>query len=92
MAELDRGEGNGNGYAGKVVVGLLAGAALGAGLGLLFAPKAGSQLRRQIGERASRLANTTSTTYRRASERAGAGWKTARRFYDKGREATAMRG
>ena len=41
---------------------------------------------------ANKLANTTSTTYRKASEKAGAGWKTARRFYDKGREATAMRG
>ena len=71
MAELDRGERNGNGYAGKVVVGLLAGAALGAGLGLLFAPKPGSQLRRQIGEGANKLANTTSTAYRKASEKAG---------------------
>ena len=92
MAELDPGNGNGNGYAGKVVVGLLAGAAFGAGLGLLFAPKAGSQLRRQIGEGANKLANTTSTTYRKASERAVAGWKTARLVYDKGREVTAKLG
>lgn len=76
--ELDRVDGKGNGYAGTFVIGLLAGATVGAGLGLLFAPKTGSQLRRQIGERASTVANTTSATYRKASNKAMTGWKAAR--------------
>jgi gas vesicle protein len=82
---------------GRFAVGLLVGAACGAGLGLLFAPKVGSQLRRQIGERATNLANVTSSTYRKASGRAVTGWKAAKTFYDSarsanGHEATGPRG
>jgi len=53
-------EGNGSGF----IMGLLAGTVIGAGLGMLLAPKSGSDLRGQIGNRASEQ-------YRRASERAG---------------------
>jgi gas vesicle protein len=68
----DRVDNEGNGYgSGSFMMGLLAGTVLGAGLGMLFAPKAGSDLRRQLGEQADSLANNASQTYRRASQAAG---------------------
>ena len=85
-----------SGSAGQFAIGLVVGAAVGAGLGLLFAPKVGSQLRHQIGERATNLATATSATYRKASDRAATGWKAAKTFYDtarstNGHDATAVR-
>lgn len=68
-----------NEHGGGFMMGLLTGTVLGAGLGMLLAPKAGSELRGQIGEQARNLANTASEQYRRASEQAG-GWA------DKGRD------
>src|SRR4051812_18770985 len=62
---------NEGGGGGSFVMGLLTGTVLGAGLGMLFAPKAGSELRNQIGEQAGNLANTASDGYRRATEQAG---------------------
>jgi gas vesicle protein len=60
-------------HGGGFMMGLLTGTVLGAGLGMLLAPKAGSELRGQLGEQARNLANTASEQYRRASESAG-GW------------------
>jgi gas vesicle protein len=60
-------------HGGGFMMGLLTGTVLGAGLGMLLAPKAGSELRGQLGEQARNLANTASEQYRRASEQAG-GW------------------
>ena len=57
-------ESNGNG-GGSFVMGLLTGTVLGAGLGMLFAPKAGSELRNQLSEQAGNLANV----YLNASQR-----------------------
>lgn len=65
---------------GSFVMGLLAGAALGAGLGMLFAPKAGSELRNQLSERAGALANQAQEGYRKVTENAG-------QWADKGKEA-----
>jgi gas vesicle protein len=62
---------NEGGGGGSFVMGLLTGTVLGAGLGMLFAPKAGSELRSQIGEQAGNIANTASDGYRRATEQAG---------------------
>src|SRR5512144_1085965 len=62
---------NEGGGGGSFVMGLLTGTVLGAGLGMLFAPKAGSDLRNQISEQAGNLANQASEGYRRASEMAG---------------------
>ena len=45
----DRFDNEGNG-GGSFVMGLLTGTVLGAGLGILFAPKAGSELRNQLSE------------------------------------------
>ncbi len=64
---------NEGGGGGSFVMGLLTGTVLGAGLGMLFAPKAGTELRSQVAEQAGNLANTASEGYRRASEAAG-GW------------------
>jgi gas vesicle protein len=61
--EKRSGEGGG-GFA----LGFVAGAMIGAGLGILFAPKAGSDLRRQLGEQADALANNASETYRKTSQ------------------------
>jgi gas vesicle protein len=60
-----------NGNGGSFVLGLLAGAALGAGLGMLFAPKSGSELRSKISEQAGSLASKAidraTETYKRAT-------------------------
>ena len=65
---------------GGFMMGLLTGTVLGAGLGMLLAPKAGSELRGAIGEQARNLGSTVSEASRRASETA-TGW------VDRGREA-----
>src|SRR3954463_4070792 len=70
---------NEGGGGGSFVMGLLTGTVLGAGLGMLFAPKAGTELRNQVMEQAGNLANTASEGYRRASETAG-------EYADRGRE------
>src|SRR5215204_4022215 len=72
---------------GSFVMGLLTGTVLGAGLGMLFAPKAGSELRNQVAEQAGNLANTASEGYRRASEAAGSWADKGREAYDKARDA-----
>jgi gas vesicle protein len=69
-------EGGGGGF----LLGLLTGAVLGAGLGLLLAPKAGSDLRGAIGEQAKNWGNKASEQYKRASETAG-------QWAERGREA-----
>lgn len=74
---------NEGGGGGSFVMGLLTGTVLGAGLGMLFAPKAGSELRSQIGEQAGNLANTASDGYRRATEQAG-------QWADRGRDAASQ--
>src|ERR1044072_5555288 len=68
----DRFENEGNG-GGSFVMGLLTGTVLGAGLGMLFAPKSGSELRNQLSEQAGNLANTASEGFRGGWE-AGGDW------------------
>jgi gas vesicle protein len=58
---------------GGFMMGLLTGTVLGAGLGMLLAPKAGTELRGQIGEQARNIGNKATDQYRRASE-AASGW------------------
>ena len=65
---------------GSFLMGLLAGTVLGAGLGMLFAPKPGSELRGQLGEQASRLRSTANDAYGTATEKVG-------QMVDRGREA-----
>lgn len=72
---LEREEGSG-----AFLMGLLAGTVLGAGLGMLFAPKAGSELRSQLSEQANKLRDTATDTYNQASEK-------VTQMVDRGREA-----
>jgi gas vesicle protein len=58
---------------GGFMMGLLTGTVLGAGLRMLLAPKAGTELRGQIGEQARNIGNKATDQYRRASE-AASGW------------------
>jgi gas vesicle protein len=82
----DRFENEGN-SGGSFVMGLLTGTVLGAGLGMLFAPKAGSELRGQISEQASNLANQAPEVYRKASEAAGQWADRGKEAYGKARDA-----
>jgi gas vesicle protein len=93
----DRFENEGSG-GGSFVMGLLTGTVLGAGLGMLFAPKSGSALRSQLSEQAGNLANTASEGYRKAAENAGQWAQTGKEaagelaergkdVYDKARDA-----
>jgi len=75
------------GGGGSFVMGLLTGTVLGAGLGMLFAPKAGSELRNQLSEQAGNVANQASEGYRRASETAGQWAEKGRDVYNKASEA-----
>jgi gas vesicle protein len=52
------------------LVGLLAGTVVGAGLGLLFAPKPGSDLRQQLADQANTLRHQASEGYQRAADTA----------------------
>ena len=69
---------------GSFLMGLLAGTVLGAGLGMLFAPKAGSELRSQLGTQLSdqtgRLREVADQSYQQASEKVS-------QIVDRGREA-----
>lgn len=78
-------EGTGGGF----MMGLLTGTVLGAGLGMLLAPKAGSELRGAIGEQAKNISNKANEQYRRASESAGTWAEKGREFVDKAREAVS---
>ena len=55
---------------GSFMMGLLTGTVLGAGLGMLFAPKTGHDLRNQLGEQATSLGRVAGEQYRRASDKA----------------------
>ena len=71
---------NEGGGGGSFVMGLLTGTVLGAGLGMLFAPKSGAELRSQIGDQAGRLRDAANETYTQASGKVG-------HMVDRGREA-----
>jgi len=73
------------------LMGLLAGTVLGAGLGMLFAPKTGSELRSQIGEQAGKLRTTAADGYQQATEKVTQGYQQATekvsQIVDRGKEA-----
>ena len=54
---------------GSFLMGLLAGTVLGAGLGMLFAPKPGAEVRKQLSEQATRFRSTATDTIQQASEK-----------------------
>ena len=78
---------NEGGGGGGFMMGLLTGTVLGAGLGMLLAPKAGSELRGAIGEQARNLGNAASEQYKRATDTAGTWAERGREMVDKAREA-----
>jgi len=80
---------NEGGGGGSFVMGLLTGTVLGAGLGMLFAPKSGSELRGQISEQANNFANQAQDQYRKVSEAAGDIADRGREMYDKARDAVS---
>lgn len=65
---------------GSFLMGLLAGTVLGAGLGMLFAPKPGAELRSQLSEQTGRLRSSANDAYSQASEK-------VHQMVDRGREA-----
>jgi gas vesicle protein len=67
MAEYER---YGNEGGGGFMMGLLTGAVIGAGIGMLLAPKAGSEIRGQVADQARTFGNKANEQYRRASETA----------------------
>ena len=73
---------------GSFLMGLLAGTVLGAGLGMLFAPKTGSELRSQIGEQAGKLRSSATDTYQQASEKVSQIVDRGREAYDRARGTT----
>lgn len=73
---------------GSFLMGLLAGTVLGAGLGMLFAPRPGSELRNQLTEQAGRLRSTAGDAYSQASDKVGQIVDRGREAYDRARTST----
>ncbi len=76
-------EGGGGGF----MMGLLAGTVLGAGIGMLLAPKAGAELRGQLGEQARNLGSVANEQYKKASDSATEWAEKGREFVGQAREA-----
>jgi gas vesicle protein len=74
---------------GSFLMGLLAGTVLGAGLGMLFAPKAGSELRSQLGEQAGRIRTQANDSYQQASEKVSQMVDRGREAYDRARTGSS---
>ena len=85
---FDRYDNEGSG-GGGFMMGLLTGTVLGAGLGMLLAPKAGSELRGAIGEQARNWGNVASEQYKQARETAGTWAERGRDMVDKARDAVS---
>jgi gas vesicle protein len=81
---LEREEGGGS-----FLMGLLAGTVLGAGLGMLFAPKAGSELRSQLSESATKLRSTANESVQQASEKVSQIMDRGRDAYDRARSSVS---
>jgi len=76
---------------GSFLMGLLAGTVLGAGLGMLFAPKAGAELRSQLNEQAGKLRSTANDTFAQVKATANDTYSQATdkvsQIVDKGKDA-----
>jgi len=78
-----------SGNGGSFVMGLLTGTVLGAGLGMLFAPKSGSELRNQLSDQAGTIANQATDGYKKATENAAEWVDRGRDMYDKAKTAVS---
>ena len=78
---------------GSFLMGLLTGTVLGAGLGMLFAPKAGSELRSQLGnqfaDQTGRIRDAADQGYQQATERVGQIVDRGREAYDRARSSVS---
>jgi hypothetical protein len=74
---------------GSFLMGLLAGTVLGAGLGMLFAPRAGSELRNTLSEQAGKLRHTAGDAYSQASGKMGEMMDRGRDAYDRARSSSS---
>lgn len=77
---------------GSFLMGLLAGTVLGAGLGMLFAPRAGSEIRNQLSEQAGRLRSTAGDTYHQASDKVSHLVDRGREVYERAKSSQAKTG
>lgn len=69
-------------------MGLLAGTVLGAGLGMLFAPRPGSELRTQLTDQAGKLKTSAGDAYSQVGERVTQMVDRGREAYDRARTST----
>src|SRR5690349_7645983 len=76
-------EAGGDGF----LIGLLCGTALGAAIGLMFAPKAGSEFRQRLYESTGDIRRKAYETYDQASEQVNNMVTKGRQAVDRGREA-----
>lgn len=78
---------------GSFLMGLLAGTVLGAGLGMLFAPKAGSELRSQLGtqlaDQTGRIRDVADQGYQQATEKVSQMVDRGREAYDRARSSVS---
>ena len=72
-------------HGGGFVTGLLCGAAVGAAIGLLLAPRSGAEMRRTLADSAERLREKGRDTYASASEVVGRVVEESRRAAEAGR-------
>ena len=72
---------------GGFLIGLLCGTALGAAIGLMFAPKAGSEIRQRLYESTGDIRRKAYETYDQASEQVNNMVSKGRQAVDRGREA-----
>src|SRR5258705_7732990 len=84
---------NEGGGGGSFLMGLLAGTVLGAGLGMLFAPKAGSELRSQIGsqiaDQTGKIRQAADPYYQQATEKVSQIVDRGREAYDRARSSVS---
>jgi gas vesicle protein len=90
MYEIDRNDNSGGGL-GLFAVGALCGAAIGAALGLLYAPRSGAETRSQLSQQGTRLreqvSEQTAGLRERANEAYGTAAETLNDVVARGREA-----
>jgi gas vesicle protein len=72
---------------GGFLIGLLCGTALGAAIGLMFAPKAGSEIRQRIYDSTGDIRRKAYETYDQATEQVNTAAAKARQAVERGKEA-----